>query len=212
MKFYGQFNPPVDQVIFDRYGEYLGDQPGYFVESGAFDGVTESNCKFFEESLDWKGINVEPFPGHYRKLIENRPTSVNMNCALSSGHGSHRFTHVVHPELGDAFGNGSLQHTPEHRKLLNDNGCEFEHIEVPTMTYDTLVEFGGIPRVDLLSLDVEGHESEVLKGMVKKRYRPRLICIEMGHDKASDLDDQLLSMGYRQDSEYLVNSFYLRAA
>ena len=25
MKFYGQFNPPVDQVIFDRYGEYLGE-------------------------------------------------------------------------------------------------------------------------------------------------------------------------------------------
>jgi len=212
MKFYGQFNPPVDKVIFERYAELLGEQPGYFIESGAFDGITESNCYFFEEALGWKGGNVEPFPHHFKKLVRNRPHAVNMNCALSADNGVHRFTHVAHPTHGDDFGNGSLSHKSDHKRLLHKNGCTFHHLDVTTMTYDTLVESAGLPRVDLLSLDVEGHEGEVLKGMRKKRYRPRLLCIETGHDEDGELHAQLDAMGYRKDSEYLVNSFYLRAA
>jgi FkbM family methyltransferase len=212
MKFYGQFNPPVDQVIYQRYSRLFGRRPGYFIESGAFDGVTESNCKFLEESLGWSGINVEPFPHHYQKLQRNRPQAININCALSSANGVQEFTHVVHPKLGDDFGNGSLSHTDEHQQILQKEGCQFRKLQVPTITYDTLVADSGLPRIDLLSLDVEGHEVEVLRGMQDERFLPRLICIETGHDRQRHIDEQLRAMGYRRDGEYLVNSFYLRAA
>ncbi len=212
MKFYGQFNPPVDQFIYTRYGWILNGGPGFFLESGAFDGVTESNCKFLEESLGWQGINVEPFPHHFEKLVVNRPESLNFNCALSSTNGVRPFTHVIHPKLGDDFGNGSLSHTSEHRDQLREKGCEFRVLEVPTVTYDALLESSGLPRVDLFSLDVEGHELEVLKGIVKEQFRPRLICIETGHDASGLLHDKLRSMGYEKDCEYQVNSFYLKAA
>jgi FkbM family methyltransferase len=212
MKFYGQFSPPVDQVIYQRYQKLLSRRPGYYMESGAFDGVTESNCKFLEESLGWLGINVEPFPHHFQKLQRNRPKSLNMNCALSSINGTHEFTHVVHPRLGDDFGNGSLCHTSEHQDNLKQQGCEFRTLKVPTMTYDALVAQSGFPRIDLLSLDVEGHEIEVLKGMQEERFLPQLICIETGHDRDRKIDDRLREMGYEYDGEYLVNSFYVRAA
>jgi FkbM family methyltransferase len=212
MKFYGQFNPPVDQVIFERYKDVLKYERGYFVESGAFDGVTESNCKFLEESLGWRGINVEPFPHHYRKLIRNRPFALNFNCALSSQNGTQSFTHVAHPTHGDDFGNGSLSHTSHHQQLLRQQGCIFRTLTVPTMTFDKLVETAGIPRVDLLSLDVEGHESQVLEGMQNEEFYPRIICIETGHDRDRVIDRRLREMGYIKDGEYLVNSFYCRAA
>lgn len=212
MRYYGQFNPPVDKVLFERYRDMLIPGDGYFIESGAFDGVTESNCKFLEESLGWRGINVEPFPHHYKKLVKNRPAAINVNCALSSTNGSQRFTHVIHPRLGDDFGNGSIAHTNEHHRTLEEQGCDFREIDVTTITYDTLVEASDVPRIDVLSLDVEGHEVEVLKGMKNERFFPKLVCIETGHDQDGSIDQHLRQLGYRKDSEYLVNSFYLRAA
>jgi FkbM family methyltransferase len=212
MKFYGQFQPPVDQVLFERYLANWCGEPGYFVESGAFDGVTESNCMFLEESLGWRGVNVEPFPQHYQKLLVNRPQSINVNCALSAQNGSQTFTHVAHPRHGDNFGNGSLSHTDEHQRFLCEQGCQFRTLQVPTMTYDTLVTMVGLPRVDLLSLDVEGHELQVLEGMNREQFLPRIICVETGHDRQQAIDERLRAKGYVKDYEYRVNGFYVRAA
>jgi hypothetical protein len=38
-RFYGQFDPPVDRFLFERY--FAGSKrPGVFIECGAFDGET----------------------------------------------------------------------------------------------------------------------------------------------------------------------------
>ena len=56
-RFYGQFDPPVDRFLFERF--FAGSKrPGVFIECGAFDGETESSCKFFEESLGWWGTGI----------------------------------------------------------------------------------------------------------------------------------------------------------
>src|SRR5262245_37843969 len=156
-----------------------------------------------------QGINVEPIPHHFEKLVRNRPLCINVNCALSSESGTKRFRHVVHPELGDNFGNGSLSHSAGHEEALIRDGCRFEEVEVPTMTYDELIQFSGFPHIDIFSLDVEGHETEVLKGMKDARFLPRLLCIETGHDMHGSIEENVQQMGYRKDSEYQVNSFYL---
>ena len=45
------------------YDNYFGDiQNGTFVELGALDGVLYSNTKFFEDTLNWSGILIEPHP------------------------------------------------------------------------------------------------------------------------------------------------------
>lgn len=212
MKFYGQFCPQVDRVFFDRYGYIFSNERGYFVESGAFDGVTESNCKFLEETLGWHGINVEPVPHLFDLLKANRPQSVNVNCALSVENGVAVFQHAIHPTLGATFGNGSLKHTDRHRQLLEEDGCQFQVLRVQTRTYDDVVRDAAVPRVDFFSLDVEGHEVEVLAGMKDPALYPRLLCVETGHDHDGRIDAKLCDMGYQKDSEYLVNSFYLRDA
>ena len=98
-KFYGQFNPPVDKFIFERYFPEPNIR-GVFVECGAFDGVTECSCKFFEETLGWSGINIEPVPWVYEKLCLNRPDAKNFNLALSNHSGKSVFQAVKHPVLG----------------------------------------------------------------------------------------------------------------
>ena len=83
-KYYGQFDPPVDKFIYENFfATNEKKNEGFFIECGAGDGVTESSCKFFEESLGWSGINVEAAPPLFKRLIVNRPGSLNINCALS---------------------------------------------------------------------------------------------------------------------------------
>ena len=51
-------------------------------------------------------------------------------------------------------------------------------IDVPGRPLSRLLDEAGLPRVDLFSLDVEGYECEVLKGLDISRHRPRYILVE----------------------------------
>ena len=52
---------------------------GVYIELGALDGVTLSNTKFFEDTLNWSGILIEPHPYTFRDLVVNRPNNYLFN-------------------------------------------------------------------------------------------------------------------------------------
>lgn len=53
-----------------------------------------------------------------------------------------------------------------------------EHLEVVGITLDELLERNGVTELDLLSIDVEEHQSSVLAGFDLERWQPKLVCIE----------------------------------
>lgn len=210
MRFYGQWDPPVDSYLFEKF--FPTKENGTFIECGAFDGVTESCCKFFEEFRGWTGVNVEPVPRLYELLCSNRPESTNLNLALTDPESTLApalFTQAIHPTLGQNFGNGSLSHTEEHLDQLVEMGCEFETLEVQTMIYTDLIESVGLSHLDLFVLDVEGHELSVLEGMRGCDVLPEVFCIEHGHLK-EELYAAVESLGYTLDSTSFNNSFFVK--
>lgn len=216
MKFYGQFYPPVDQFIYERYFKKKPKKgKGFFIECGAFDGVTESSCKFFEEELLWTGINVEPSPPIYEQLTTNRPLSINVNAALSNkkkGEEEACFKSVVHPAFGEMCTSGSLEHTKEHKKLLDEMGCTYKEYKVPIMEYSELVERYKIRKCDLFVLDVEGNELNVIESMkkVNKNRLPEVFVVEHGHLNKRDVIACVESIGYKYDISSYVNSYFIK--
>lgn len=210
-KFYGQFDPSVDRFIFERYFPDKNIR-GTFVECGAYDGQTECSCKFFEESMGWKGYNVEPVPWIFEQLKANRPHSTNLNFALSNINGQNTFRAVNHPQFGMNCTNGSLEHTPEHNKWLEEIGCDFVDVEVQLRTWRDFVEMEGVRYVDLLVLDVEGHELSVIAGMHGAKVLPDLICIEVGHLDFEVIRLALSDLGYIYDISSHVNAFFVKAS
>lgn len=208
-KFYGQFTPSVDQFIFERYFRDTNIK-GVFVECGAFDGLTECSCKFFEESMNWKGYNIEPVPWVYKRLCDNRPTSVNINCALSNKSGSATFQAVDHPTFGKDCTNGSLEHTSAHKTWLEGEGCSFVQVDVKLLTWSEFIEQYKVRYVDLLVLDVEGHELSVIDGMNGCAVLPDLICIEVGHLDPGEIRSRLATIGYTYDVSSHVNAFFIK--
>jgi FkbM family methyltransferase len=207
MKYYGQFDPPVDKFLHERYFFQSG-KPGTLIECGAFDGVYESSCNFFEETLHWRAINIEPDPEIFASLSSKRPKATNLQLALSNKNDMATYTHVNYPGY-DLCTNGSLQHLPTHKEALDSSGCDYKEYQVETKTYRDLIDSLNIENIDLMVLDVEGHELSVIDGMVGARCLPRILCVEHGHLGSKVLNRKLRAIGYVFDTISHVNSFYV---
>lgn len=205
--FYGQ--QELDRVIYERF--FNDKKKGFFVECGAFDGISECTCKFFEDSMEWTGLNIEPVPYAYKMLVVNRPKCINENCALSSTDAKLTFTNAIHPVAKYHFGNGSLSHSADHKRQLVNMGCTFEESQVDAFCFSTLYAKHSLPDIDLFVLDVEGHEAEALKGIltIPEHALPQIFCIEHTITGLNEIKN-MISKNYIFDSSYNQNSFFVK--
>ena len=73
-----------DKFIYETFFKNQnGDFMGTYVELGAFDGWIESNTRFFDDCLGWKGLLIEGSPINYQKAVANRPYAHKMSLAPS---------------------------------------------------------------------------------------------------------------------------------
>lgn len=152
----------------DKLAQYLNFREGIFIEAGANDGVSQSNTYYLEKALGWSGVLVEPVPRLFNKCRKNRRRSRVFNCALVSPESEGAAIMVC--DKGD-------------RGLLScvaagEGGAEGVPSEVVGRTLTSVLEEACLSRVDFFSLDVEGYELEVFKGLARARFTPRYILVE----------------------------------
>lgn len=82
---------------------------------------------------------------------------------------------------------------------------------VPVRTLDSMLAEAGFERIDFLSIDVEGHELDVLSGFSIQRFRPRLILIE-DHVSSLKTHNYLTRAGYKLVRRTNLNNWYVPAA
>jgi FkbM family methyltransferase len=171
-------------ALFDidrKLEPFLPARPGFFVEAGASDGYLQSNTYFLERFRGWSGILVEPIPELYRRCVVERPRSRVFNCALVA-HGYEqpaiRMQYVGSMSVvAGAF--GSEHADEEHVRVASELSWDRRYaVDVPARTLDWILDHAGAPQIDLLSLDVEGYEKEVLRGLSLERHAPELILVE----------------------------------
>ena len=76
---------------------------------------------------------------------------------------------------------------------------EVVEIEVPIKTFEYLSTKYSIPKVDLIKIDVEGHELDVLKNMqtVIARDKPTILIEVIGDENAKLLHEMFSSLDYK---------------
>jgi len=205
MKFYGQSSKrrdkiPIDKFLYERYFKSLNNFKGVCLECGAADGETISSTKFFEETLGWKCINIEPHPDSYAKLILNRPNSLNINMALSN----------IETEVNFMIGpNYYLRAHITRDNEICDKSKGLHLVKVKTIPYRKIIEANKINNLDLMVLDVEGHEMEALKGMVGSTVLPKVLCVEFNHIGKDIITNMVAEMGYVLDTQSYINTIYI---
>jgi FkbM family methyltransferase len=154
---------------------------GVFVEAGGHDGYTQSNTYYLERFRGWRGVLVEPMRELAAEARRNRPGARVFQCALAPpDHGERD----IEMEFGDLFTTvrGLRGADGEWVRGGLVLGWRDHRVErVPARPLSSLLDEAGIADVDLLSLDVEGYEAQVLRGLDLARHAPAWILVEM-HD------------------------------
>jgi FkbM family methyltransferase len=166
--------------------KYLNlDKKGFFVEAGANDGINQSNTYILEKSYGWSGILVEPSKTAYEACLVNRQNSKTYNFCLTS------------EEMDDSiiYGDfdGNLMSSVDGKRLNRKNTTP-----VKTITLQKLFDINNIKYVDFFSLDTEGYEFEVLKGIDFSRVFIEKMIIEIYEHNKQEIFDFLKKEGYKE--------------
>ena len=174
-----RFSRPALDNLDAKLAQYLPERPGIFVEAGAHDGYLQSNTYYLERMKGWKGVLVEPIPELYARCVKERLGSRVFNCALVSEDYSDA---TVDMEFGDLYsvvsGSGRVGPAAADEHIAASGAARYV-VRVPARTLSSVLDEAGVDAIDFLSLDVEGYELEVLKGLDLERHRPRYMLIEM---------------------------------
>jgi len=217
----------IDHLFKAQFGEdrilwqvFRGRSMGYFIEVGAYDGVTLSNTYFLEQ-MGWSGLLVEPILPLCERAAAARPRSrvIHAACGKKGSRGTAKFTVAQHvPVLS------FLRADQEHIDRCLREGAELVEIDVPLRTLDDIlletrktqgaVAGPWVPqagwRIDLVSIDTEGCELDVLDGFDLDRFKPRVLVMENDRSVGEGIEPYLSGRGYRKFHRRKINDFYIR--
>ena len=166
----------------------LAGERGFYVDSGSWQPRQASNTWFFDRCLGWDGVCVEPIRENWRRLKKYRSCTLAKEC-ISSTAKTVSFN-VLGPKsttkrLGDGSPSPPPARTSSRPKVTRNISC------VPI---STIAKRAGRSVIDFWSLDVEGHELEVLAHDWETHgVRVHALMVEDHHQVLSVLDRLVLS-------------------
>ena len=183
-----------EDVLLWEY--FAAKTDGFFLEAGANHPTKLSQTWLFEQH-GWKGILVEPVAKNCELLRQLRPGSRVFQCAL--GAPEQRGRARINVAGGDDVLSG----------LVVDDDVIVERTEeVEVRTLDEVLAEADNPKVDLMSIDVEGFELQVFRGLDFLRHQPALVLVE-DHLHSLSVHRHLVRNGYRLVKRTGLNNWYI---
>ena len=190
-------------IIRDYFQDRRG---GFFLDVGCAWAVDYSNTYYLEKHLGWTGIGVDALIEYASDWEVIRPTSKFRNYLITDKSGGE----------GTFFKSDSLGLSSTNEKLAEGTLFGFEvapeEVSVPMITLTDLLDQEGVTKVDLVSMDIEGHEPKAFAGFDIDRFAPELLVIE---GKNNQVENYLAIHGYVLIERYLqydtINRYYERA-
>jgi FkbM family methyltransferase len=176
---------------------FFSDTAGYFVEVGA-NHPQDGSQSWLLEQCGWSGILIEPHPELADKLRQERRAKVFAVACSSPENAGRKLPYYV-----------AGPHSTLDRAAMAPGSQPKAVIDVLARTLSSILTEAGAPQtIDFLSIDVEGHEIEVLRGFDFTLWQPRLILLE---DHVSNLRKHrfMKSSGYRLVRRTGHNSWYV---
>jgi FkbM family methyltransferase len=183
--------------------EYFDNRPGFYIDVGANHPFRASNTYLLYLN-GWRGITIEPLPHLSRKHRLYRPHDLHFNGGAGSREGTMQFYEMT-PNLASTF-DAELAADWIRRKQAVQTSCR----DMPVTTIALLWKQLGVHRqVDFLTVDCEGRDLDVLRGIDWSFTKPRLITIETDHEHtAGEIGHFLTQIGYKFLAVKGCNTFF----
>lgn len=188
MKYFSQCGE--DQIIHNLF--FRNYFNGIFLEMGALDGLLYSNTKFFEDNLSWTGVLIEPNPVQFELLENNRPFCKNFNALVSDSTEDLNFKYFHNAYAAVSGVNETLPDL--HNEVYFDKFNEFQQstIKIKPRSLTSIIEESGFKHIDFFSLDLEGHEFNVLNSFDFSIPIKLILLEKLGSEGSLDPAEQLL--------------------
>lgn len=196
-EYYSQFGQDY-HIIHNIYNK---KRNGFFVEIGAYDGISMSNSYALEKHYNWKGICIEPNPRYFNKFKDIR-TSININNAVYINNDDELSF------IDDLNGGCSGFVNTNSHNFLND--CPI--IKVKTKNLTTILDENNAPNfIEYLSIDTEGSEFDILNSHNFDKYKFGYITVEHNfiNSNRMKIRNLLISKGYKLYRENNVDDDYI---
>ena len=191
---------------------------GFYIELGANDGIRMSNTYLLQKRYKWKGLLIEPIPERFKECVNNRnfvPRPSIYCGACVPFDFKERFIEIEDSDLMSIAKGLDIDNylVKKHADL----GSEFLENKEHRITYGSkaftlteLLKRSNAPKnIDFLSIDVEGNELSILKGIDFKLFVPKWILIEVHNSSCTDIKNFLRLKNYTQEL-VLTNKDYYR--
>lgn len=142
------------------------EQPRYFFEAGAYDGIQESNSLPFELCLNWSGVLIEGNPNSYKRLCR---------AGRQRSHLVHAIPSCAVPST-TRISSGGTDATVNFNPTLTARNQGFA---VPCVPLQAVLSQLGILHFDFFSLDVEGAEPQVLSTLDFNQTSAKILMVEV---------------------------------
>jgi FkbM family methyltransferase len=193
---------------------FHGKQNGFFVDIGTFSPDFDNATYFFEHNKNWSGVAIEPQEKHVQAWRKIRKTPI-VHAAASSHSGVEDFVVVEHPSVMNYNAWSGLQTSLAEEKLRQlPTETKRSVVPVQTVLVSTVLDqyLKADQVVDFLSIDVEGHEMDVLNGIDFERHKIKCVVIENDILPEGDVIIQnfLIKKGYKYIARLTSDDVFVR--
>ncbi|MDB2334729.1 FkbM family methyltransferase [Planktomarina temperata] len=200
---YGQDNFLISQGLIPKSN-------GIYLEVGANHPVSNSNTYQLATEKNYRGISLDPLPNLIEHWSSHRPQSVFLNLAVSDNEGKIDFLMVE--------GNSDWEHQLSGPKTTAsiDSSFSVQEITVDAVKLSTVINKHLKDEcIDVLFIDVEGHELNVLKSNDWEMNRPTVVVIENGQTNLNKMAVRtyLTKHGYKLFARiWLCEDIFIKAS
>eukprot|EP00960_Hanusia_phi_P038608 753509-Hanusia_phi.AAC.8 len=176
---------------------------GIFVDVGSTDGFSFSNTFYFEQQLNWTGLCFEPNANTYDTLKRVRSKSKCYNACVGNTTGVKKFVQCTGYTrmLSGLLECMSDEHIRRIDREIMVFGGTKSVVDVNVVTLADIFRQENFQNVDLLSIDTEGAELHVLRGVDWDKINISIIILEMldrNSQESREIFDFLHDRGYSQ--------------
>ena len=151
---------------------------GFYVDVGCFHPINRNNTYLLYINK-WRGINIDLSQFSIDLFNFLRPDDLNLRCVVSDKEQNVKV--FFQEELSQL----STIEEDQAKKVFQG---KIKNKEIKAYTLNQILDNSRYQNqeIDLLDIDVEGADYKVLLGLDFKRYKPKLICIEIHNKNVSD--------------------------
>lgn len=185
---------------------FKNKKKGFYIDIGCNHPIKYNNTYLFYKK-GWSGINIDLDIKNINLFNFARPRDKNIACAISSKNTKKKLYY---------YHDKSAINTLDKSTASYQKAKVREIKTINTKTLNSVLHSLKIKnKIDFISIDVEGHELDVVKGINFKKYKPSIVVIEFLDLSTKKLEIKNLNIKntlkskiykYMQKNEYtLVN-------